>query len=127
MSDYSYPYKDAAFIFEELVEFDRMCEEGGLADVNSELAAAVLEEAGRFGSEVIAPLNVVGDREGATLDETGVRETAGFSEAYRQYAENGWSALPFGEEYGGQGMPKILGTAAEEVWQSSNLGFSALS
>jgi alkylation response protein AidB-like acyl-CoA dehydrogenase len=124
MSDYSYPYKDAAFIFEELVEFDRMCEEGGLADVNSELAAAVLEEAGRFGSEVIAPLNVVGDREGATLDETGVRETAGFSEAYRQYVENGWSALPFDEEYGGQGMPKILGTAAEEVWQSSNLGFS---
>jgi alkylation response protein AidB-like acyl-CoA dehydrogenase len=124
MSDYSYPYKDAAFIFEELVEFDKMCEEGGLADVNSELAAAVLEEAGRLGSEVIAPLNVVGDREGATLDETGVRETAGFSEAYRQYVENGWSSLPFGEEYGGQGMPKILGTAAEEVWQSSNLGFS---
>jgi len=124
MSDYSYPYKDAAFIFEELVDFDRMCEEGGLADVNSELAAAILEEAGRFGSEVIAPLNVIGDREGATLDETGVRETAGFSEAYRQYVENGWSSLPFGEEYGGQGMPKILGTAAEEVWQSSNLGFS---
>jgi len=124
MSDYSYPYKDAAFIFEELVEFDKMCEAGGLTDVNSELAAAILEEAGRLGSEAIAPLNVVGDREGATLDETGVRETPGFAEAYRQYTENGWSSLPFDEEYGGQGMPKIIGTAAEEVWQSSNLGFS---
>jgi len=124
MSDYSYPYKDAAFIFEELVEFDQMCAEGGLEDVNSELAAAILEEAGRLGSEVIAPLNVVGDREGAVLEETGVRETPGFAEAYQQYIENGWSSLPFDEEYGGQGMPKILGTAAEEVWQSSNLGFS---
>ncbi|MCJ7814440.1 MAG: acyl-CoA dehydrogenase, partial [Xanthomonadales bacterium] len=123
-SDYKYPYKDAAFIFEEIVEFDKMCEEGGLKDVNSELAAAILEEAARLGSEAIAPLNVVGDREGATLDETGVRETPGFAEAYRQYIENGWSSLPFDEEYGGQGMPKIIGTAAEEVWQSSNLGFS---
>jgi len=124
MSDYSYPAKDAAFIFKHLVDFDRMCEEGGLADVNCELAEAILEEAGRLGSEVIAPLNVISDREGATLDETGVRETPGFSEAYGQYIENGWAALPFDEEYGGQGMPKIIGTAAEEVWQSSSLAFS---
>jgi len=124
MSDYSYPAKDAAFIFKHLVDFDRMCEEGGLADVNCELAEAILEEASRLGSEVIAPLNVISDREGATLDETGVRETPGFAEAYRQYIENGWSALPFDEEYGGQGMPKIIGTAAEEVWQSSSLAFS---
>jgi len=124
MSEYSYPYKDAAFIFEQLVGFDQLCEEGGLTDVNSELAAAILEEAGRLGSEVIAPLNVVGDREGAKMDENGVREAPGFAEAYRQYRDNGWSSLPFDEKHGGQGMPKIIGTAAEEIWQSSNLGFS---
>jgi 3-(methylthio)propanoyl-CoA dehydrogenase len=124
MSDYSYPYKDAEFILNELVDFDRLCEEGGLQDVNSELAAAVLEEASRLAGEVIAPLNVVGDREGATLDENGVRETPGFADAYRQYVEGGWASLPFGEECGGQGMPKVIGTAAEEIWQSANLAFS---
>ncbi|MGD8357495.1 MAG: acyl-CoA dehydrogenase [Lysobacterales bacterium] len=124
MSDYAYPYKDATFIFNELVEFDRVCEEAGLEGVNSELALAVLEEANRLGTEVIAPLNTVGDREGARLGEHGVQETAGFADAYRQYVENGWSSLPFDEEYGGQGMPKIVGTAAEEVWQSCNLSFS---
>ena len=54
----------------------------------------------------------------------GVRETPGFAEAYRQYIENGWSSLQFDEEFGGQGMPKILGTATEEIWQSANLAFS---
>jgi alkylation response protein AidB-like acyl-CoA dehydrogenase len=124
MTDYSYPYKDAEFIINELVEFDRLCAEGGLHEVNSELASAVLEEASRLAAEVIAPLNAVGDHEGATLDEHGVRETPGFAEAYRQYVEGGWASLPFGEEYGGQGMPKVIGAAAEEIWQSANLAFS---
>ncbi|RPH97833.1 MAG: acyl-CoA dehydrogenase [Lysobacterales bacterium] len=124
MADYSYPYKDAEFILNELVEFDRLCQAGGLHEVNSELASAVLAEASRLAAEVIAPLNAIGDREGATLDELGVRETPGFAEAYRQYVDGGWASLPFGEEYGGQGMPKVVGTAAEEIWQSANLAFS---
>ena len=124
MSDFSYPYKDAAFVIDELIGFDRLCEEGGLQDVNAELVSAILEEASRLAAEVIAPLNVVGDREGAKLDEVGVRETPGFAEAYRQYAEGGWASLPFDEEYGGQGMPKLVGTATEEIWQTANLSFS---
>ncbi len=124
MDDYSYPYKDAEFIINELIGFDEMCEEGGLDDVNSELLSAILEEAGRLANEVIAPLNVVGDQHGVTMDEKGVREAPGFADAYRQFVDNGWPSLPFDEKYGGQGMPKLLGTAAEEVWQSSNLAFS---
>jgi alkylation response protein AidB-like acyl-CoA dehydrogenase len=124
MTDYSYPYKDAEFIINELVEFDRLCAESGLQEVNAELASAVLEEASRLAAEVIAPLNVVGDRQGATLDEQGVRETPGFAEAYRQYVDGGWASLPFSEEYGGQGMPKVVATAAEEIWQSANLALS---
>ncbi|MBT8048586.1 MAG: acyl-CoA dehydrogenase [Xanthomonadales bacterium] len=124
MSDYNYPIKDAEFIINDLIGLERIVGQAGLEEVNSELVSAILEEAARLGTEVISPLNVVGDREGATLDETGVRETPGFADAYRQYIENGWSALPFDEEYGGQGMPKILGTAAEEIWQSANLAFS---
>ncbi len=124
MSDYSYPYKDADFIINELIDFDKLCEEAGLDEVNGELLTAILEEAGKLGSEVIAPLNIFSDQNGATLDETGVRETPGFADAYRQYVDNGWASLPFAEEYGGQGMPKLLGTATEEIWQSSSLGFS---
>ena len=124
MSDYSYPLKDAEFIINDLIGMENIVDEDRLDEVNGELVSAILEEAARLGTEVIAPLNVVGDREGATLDENGVRETPGFADAYRQYTENGWSALPFDEEYGGQGMPRILGTATEEIWQSSNLGFS---
>ena len=124
MSEFQYAYKDAEFILGELVGFDDLCEAGGLEDINVELASAVLEEATRLAGEVVAPLNEVGDREGATVGDDGVRETPGFAEAYRQYVEGGWAALPFNEEYGGQGMPKVLGTAAEEIWQSANLAFS---
>jgi len=127
MSDYSYPYKDAQFILEHLVDFDGLCAAAGLDEVNLELAMAVLEEANRLGSEVMAPLNVVGDREGATVDADGVHETAGFKDAYWQYVDGGWAGLGFPEEYGGQGMPKVLFTATDEIWQTCNLGFSLCS
>ena len=127
MSDYSYPYKDAEFIFNELIDFDQMCAQAGLDEMNAELAFAVLEEANRMGSELIAPLNVVGDREGASLGEDGVVETPGFKEAYLRYVEDGWAGLGFPEEFGGQGMPKVLATAVDEIWQSCNLGFSLCS
>ena len=127
MSDYNYPYKDAAFILEHLVDFDALAAAAGLEDVNTELAMAGLEEANRLAVEVVAPLNVTGDRQGASLEADGVRETEGFAEAYRQYVEGGWAGLGFPEEYGGQGMPKVLFTATDEIWQSSNLGFSLCS
>ena len=124
MSEYSYPKKDAEFLINQVIGFDELCQTAGLAEVNAELAEAILEEANRFGTEVIEPLNVVGDQQGAVVDESGVKETAGFSEAYQQYVENGWGALGFSEEYGGQGMPKVINTAVDEIWQSCNLSFS---
>ena len=105
MSDYQFPYKDASFLINHILGFDQACADAGLEDVNSELADAILEEAGRLGSEVLAPLNEAGDKTGATLKEDGVHETPGFAEAYQQYAEMGWAALCAGEEYGGQAMP----------------------
>jgi alkylation response protein AidB-like acyl-CoA dehydrogenase len=124
MSDYSYPYKDAEFIVNDLIGLDALCEAAGLEEVNSELFTAIIEEANRLAVEVIAPLNWTGDEKGATLGESGVKETPGFSEAYNQYVESGWPSLAFDEEYGGQGMPKVIGTAVEEIWQSANLSFS---
>jgi alkylation response protein AidB-like acyl-CoA dehydrogenase len=127
MSDYSYPYKDAEFIINEVINFDGMCAGAGLDEVNGELVSAVLEEANRLGTEVIAPLNVIGDQNGATLDASGVRETEGFKEAYLQYVEGGWPGLGFPEQFGGQGMPKVVSTAVDEVWQSASLSFSLCS
>lgn len=124
MSDYQFPYKDAAFLFEHVLEFNRMCSDAGLEDVNNELATAILEEAARFGSEVLAPLNVIGDEKGATLGENGVQETAGFADAYRQFIDNGWASLGAEEEHGGQAMPRTLGAAVEEVWDTCNVAFS---
>ncbi|MBT8038891.1 MAG: acyl-CoA dehydrogenase family protein, partial [Gammaproteobacteria bacterium] len=124
MSDYTFPYKDAEFLLEEIVDFDGLCDEGGLDEVNSELATAVLEEANRLATEVIAPLNWIGNEKGATLGENGVQETPGFKEAYWQMVESGWCSLGFPEDWGGQGMPQVLATATDEIWQSANLGFS---
>ena len=119
MTDYHFPYKDASFLINELLGFDEMCEQAGLEDMNGEMACAILEEAARIGNEVFAPLNDVGDKQGATLEADGVHETPGFAEAYRQYADNGWSALNAGEEFGGQAMPRVLGAATTEIWYSS--------
>jgi alkylation response protein AidB-like acyl-CoA dehydrogenase len=124
MSDYRFPYKDAEFLFNEIVDFDALCQAGGMEEVNSELASAVFEEANRLAGEVIAPLNWEGNEKGATLGEQGVEETPGFKEAYWQMVESGWCSLGFPEDWGGQGMPQVLATATDEIWQSANLGFS---
>ena len=124
MSDYRFPYKDAAFLMNDVLGFDQICQDAGLEDVNAELAEAILEEAGRLGSEVFAPLNAIGDHKGAELGENGVQETPGFAEAYRQYVDNGWASLSAEEQYGGQNMPAMLAAAVVEIWDSSNLGLS---
>ena len=124
MTVYNFPYKDAEFLITELLGFDQMCREAGLEDINSELVSAILDEAGRLGSEIIAPLNPIGDQIGATLGEDGVRETPGFADAYRQFVDSGWPSLNASKAYGGQEMPKVLGAAVAEIWQSSSLAFS---
>jgi len=124
MSDYSFPYKDASFLINEVIDFDRFCQDADLEEVNGELADAILEEAGRFGSEVLAPLNSIGDELGAKLGENGVEETPGFAEAYRQFIDTGWASLAGNEEYGGQAMPRLLAAAATEIWYTACAAFS---
>ena len=124
MSDYRFPYNDAAFLFNDVLNFDQICLDAGFEEINGELASAIFEEAGRLGSEVLAPLNVVGDQSGAKLEENGVQESPGFAEAYRQYVDNGWGSLTGAEEYGGQAMPRIIGAAVTEIWYSANAAFS---
>jgi alkylation response protein AidB-like acyl-CoA dehydrogenase len=124
VSDYTHPYKDAEFVLNELVELDQLCESLGLDEVNSELASVILSEAGKLGSEVMAPLNKVGDSQGAKLTEKGVQEADGFADAYHQFMENGWPSLTAAEEFGGQNLPNVLGTAVNEIWHSANVAFA---
>ncbi|MGB1255749.1 MAG: acyl-CoA dehydrogenase C-terminal domain-containing protein [Thiolinea sp.] len=121
---YTHPYKDTDFVLQHLVGFDDLCTAGGLDEVNMELAAAVLEEAGKLGSDVLAPLNWSGDQEGVALGENGVQEAKGFKEAYQQLAEGGWLSLTAEEKHGGQNLPNVLGTAVSEIWNAANMSFA---
>lgn len=124
MTEYIHPYRDAEFLLSELVDFDGLCVSASLEDINTELASVVLNEAGKLGSEVLSPLNVVGDTKGAKLEENGVAETEGFSEAYQKFIESGWGGLTADEEFGGQNLPNVLGTAVDEIWHSANMAFA---
>ncbi len=127
MSEYRHPYKDAEFVINELAEFDKFCSDANLEDINSELATIILTEAGKLGADVISPLNIIGDTNGAQLTEKGVQQTPGFDEAYQQFSANGWQSLLGPEDFGGQNLPGLLGTAVSEIWQSANLAFSLIS
>ncbi len=95
----------------------------GVADADAETAAAVLEAAGRFAEEVLAPLNRVGDVEGARLENGRVRCAPGFADAYRAYAQAGWTGLTAPAEHGGQGLPRAVGLAAFEMVHAANMAF----
>jgi alkylation response protein AidB-like acyl-CoA dehydrogenase len=124
MSIYNAPAQDTAFVLDQLVQFDRLCEAMQLKEVNLELANVIVEEAGKLASEVLAPLNAEGDSNGAKLSDEKVQESAGYSDAYQQYMENGWATLTAPEEFGGQALPNVVGTAVNELWHSANMAFA---
>jgi len=124
MSQYRHPYQELDFLLSQLVDFNGLCAVAGLEGVNLELASAILAEAAKLGSEVLAPLNVVGDQQGARLTAKGVQEAPGFADAYAQFRDGGWVSLTSPEAHGGQALPNVLGTAVTEIWQSANLAFS---
>ena len=98
---------------------------GAVDNLDEDLADAILDEAGKFASEQLDPLNWVGDQQGATLSDGGVVTMPdGFKEAYAAWAEGGWAALSGEEQYGGQELPTIISMAACEIWNSANMGFS---
>ncbi|PID34299.1 MAG: acyl-CoA dehydrogenase, partial [Thiotrichales bacterium] len=121
---YMHPYQDAEFVLKKLVDFDRLCADAGLDEVNLDLAVAVLEEAGKVGTDILAPLNRTGDEDGAKLGDDGVEQTPGFKEAYQQFAEGGWLSLSVDEAYDGQAMPNTLAVAVNEIWHSANMAFA---
>lgn len=124
MSDYNAPIKDLTFALRELAGLDAVCALPAYEECSPDLIAAILEEAGKFASGVLAPLNQVGDLEGAVCVDNAVTETPGFGAAYQQFVDGGWAALPCNPEFGGMGMPESIGMVAMEMWSASNLSFA---
>ena len=95
----------------------------GYEDASPDVIGTIVEEAGKFASDVLAPLNVPGDRQGAQWHEQGVNTVDGWKAAYRQFAENGWVSLTSDPKYGGQGLPRLVAAAAMELWSAANMSF----
>ncbi len=116
MSEYTPPLQDMQFLLNDVLGFSH-------EDLDAQTIEAVLEEAAKLASNVLAPLNKVGDVQGATLKDGEVRTAKGFKEAYAQYCEGGWNAVPFDPQYGGQGLPWAIAFPVQEMWQGANMSF----
>jgi hypothetical protein len=121
---YQAPVKDMLFCMTELAGLDQVAALPGYEDAGLETAAAVLEECARINEGVIAPLNHEGDKNPSSWRDGAVTTTPGFKEAYRQYAEGGWQGLQHPAEFGGQGLPKLIGAACLEMNQSAGIAFA---
>ncbi len=121
---YIAPLKDMLFDIEHLANIAEVAKLPGFEDAGLETAQAVLEECARFNQDVIAPLNVEGDRAPSTFKDGKVTTTAGFKEAYAQYAAGGWQGLQQSPDVGGQGLPKTIGAACLEMLNSANMSFA---
>jgi 3-(methylthio)propanoyl-CoA dehydrogenase len=124
MSAYVAPLKDMRFVLKELAGLDEVSRLPGYGEATPDTVDAILEEASKFSSQVLDPLNIVGDREGSKWVDGAVATPKGFKEAYQKYVEGGWAALPVASEWGGQGLPKLVATPVEEMWCSANMSFS---
>jgi alkylation response protein AidB-like acyl-CoA dehydrogenase len=121
---YIAPVKDMLFNIEHLARIDQIAQIPGFEDAGLETAQAVLEECAKLNESVIAPLNWEGDKYPSSFHDGKVTTTPGFKEAYRQYAEGGWQGLQHPAEFGGQGLPKIIGAACGEILQAANMSFA---
>ncbi|WP_298804150.1 acyl-CoA dehydrogenase C-terminal domain-containing protein [uncultured Lentibacter sp.] len=123
MPSYTAPVKDLQFVLHEVLKASTS-DITGYSELEPEFTAAVLEEAGKLCSDVLAPLNAVGDKEGCALENGVVRVPTGFKDAFDQVRAGGWTGLDMPEDYGGQNMPYLLGTAVGELFSGANQAFT---
>jgi alkylation response protein AidB-like acyl-CoA dehydrogenase len=121
---YRAPVKDMLFCMQELAGLEDVAKLPGFEDAGLDTAQAVLEESAKLNEEVIAPLNVEGDRAPSYWKDGQVFTTAGFKEAFKAFGEGGWQGLQHPTEFGGQGLPKTIAAACIEMINSANLSFA---
>ncbi len=125
MAVYQAPVEDMRFILNDLLNIEKYSNLKGFADAPSDVVDAILNEGAKISEEVLAPLNEVGDRQGCAYDTAthAVKTPDGFPDAYKTFAEGGWVGLTSEPDYGGQGLPAVLGVAFNEMVSSANMAF----
>lgn len=126
MTTYTAPLDDLKFVIQHMVDFDQIQEKMDHDDLSWDVIEAVFEEASKISSQVLAPLNPVGDEEGSKLVDNVVKTPNGWKDAFKAVSEGGWVGLGSAPEYGGQGFPEVIAGAVSEMFQSANLAFSLL-
>ncbi|MBJ2156504.1 acyl-CoA dehydrogenase [Variovorax sp. IB41] len=121
---YTAPLKDMLFDIEHLANIGEIAKLPGFEDAGLETAQAVLEECARFNQDVVAPLNIEGDRNPSSFKGGEVTTTPGFKDAFAQYVSGGWQGLQHPSDFGGQGLPKTIGAACGEMLNSANMSFA---
>ena len=121
---YTAPVKDIMFALTELAGLERVTALPGFEDATAETAQAVIEESAKLCGEVLAPLNVQGDKNPSTWKDGVVTATPGFGDAFRQFTSGGWQGVQHPLQYDGQGLPKLIGTPCIEMLNASNLSFA---
>ncbi len=123
MPIFNAPTKDLQFVLQDFLKVSEQ-DIPGFDELDRDFTAAVLEEAGKVANDVLAPLNPVGDTEGCVLENGIVRTPKGFKEAFDVMKEGGWTAMDCDEAYGGQGLPYVMHSAAQEPFVSANMAFN---
>ena len=120
---YRAPINDMLLALNHGAGLEAAVKAGHYGDFDADITSAVLEEAGKFASDVLAPLNKVGDEHGITLDAGKVTTAPGWPDAYKRWTAAGWNAVSGSEAFGGQGLPLAINAACTEIWSSSNIAF----
>ena len=123
MVEFNAPLDDIHFVINELVGLSQVSALPDCSEITPDLVSSILEEAGKFGAEILAPLNHSGDIHGCVLENGIVRTPPGFKDAYSRYISAGWNGLGCDRDYGGQDLPWLIATAVSEIYHSANTSF----